>query len=52
MLLLALVRGLVPHRESVLDGRWSGGGQFVVFGYGSVPFGVVIVESAHAFASA
>lgn len=31
MLLLALVRGLVPHRESALDGRWSQGGQFVVF---------------------
>jgi glycerate dehydrogenase len=31
MLLLALVRGLVPHRDSVLAGRWTGGGQFVVF---------------------
>jgi glycerate dehydrogenase len=31
MLLLALVRGLVQHRDSVLDGRWTNGGQFVVF---------------------
>jgi len=31
MLLFALVRGLVPHRQSVIDGRWEKGGTFCVF---------------------
>ncbi len=31
MLMFALVRGLVPHRESVIDGRWEHGRMFCVF---------------------
>lgn len=31
MLIFALVRGLVPHRESVIDGRWENGRTFCVF---------------------
>ena len=31
MLIFALVRGLVPHRESVVDGRWETGRTFCVF---------------------
>ncbi|HEY1125583.1 MAG TPA: NAD(P)-dependent oxidoreductase [Sphingobium sp.] len=31
MLIFALVRGLVPHRESVVDGRWENGRTFCVF---------------------
>lgn len=31
MLMFALVRGLVPHRESVIDGRWENGRTFCVF---------------------
>ncbi|MBO9575945.1 MAG: glycerate dehydrogenase [Sphingobium sp.] len=31
MLLFALVRGLVPHRDSVIDGRWENGRTFCVF---------------------
>lgn len=31
MLVFALVRGLVPHRESVVDGRWENGRTFCVF---------------------
>jgi glycerate dehydrogenase len=31
MLLLALVRGLLPHRAAVLDGSWCDSGQFCVF---------------------
>jgi len=31
MLMFALVRGLVPFRESVIDGRWQNGRAFTVF---------------------
>lgn len=31
MLVFALVRGLVPFRESVIDGRWENGKMFCVF---------------------
>jgi len=31
MLMFALVRGLVPFRESVIDGRWENGRAFCVF---------------------
>ncbi|MBN8829260.1 MAG: D-2-hydroxyacid dehydrogenase [Sphingomonadales bacterium] len=31
MLMFALVRGLVPFRESVIDGRWQNGKAFTVF---------------------
>lgn len=31
MLIFALVRGLVPHRDSVIDGRWENGRTFCVF---------------------
>jgi len=31
MLVFALVRGLVPHRDSVIDGRWAHGRSFCVF---------------------
>lgn len=31
MLIFALVRGLVPHRASVIDGRWENGRTFCVF---------------------
>jgi glycerate dehydrogenase len=31
MLVFALVRGLVPHRDSVIDGRWENGRTFCVF---------------------
>ena len=31
MLVFALVRGLVPHRDSVIDGRWENGRDFCVF---------------------
>ncbi len=31
MLVFALVRGLVPHREAVIDGRWEQGRTFCVF---------------------
>jgi glycerate dehydrogenase len=31
MLLFALVRGLIPHRESVIDGTWENGKIFCVF---------------------
>lgn len=31
MMLFALVRGLIPHRTAVLDGRWETGDSFCVF---------------------
>lgn len=31
MLIFALVRGLVPHRDAVIDGTWTRSGQFCVF---------------------
>jgi len=31
MLVFALVRGLIPHRDSVIDGRWENGRTFCVF---------------------
>ncbi|MBT2186638.1 D-2-hydroxyacid dehydrogenase [Sphingobium nicotianae] len=31
MMIFALVRGLVPFRESVIDGTWGGGKSFTVF---------------------